>query len=302
MLQALSILSNWQLSALHHNSGEYLHLVIEAIKLAYADREQWYGDPTQNEIPAEALLSAAYGRLRAQLIDPDHANGKLRPGDPRDGLRSVLPLEEQFDVAAWGPGTVHVDVVDADGSMVAATPSGGWVKSSEVIPALGFPLGNRLMTFYLGPTHHPNCVAPYRRPRTTISPSLAQKNGKPWLAFGSMGGDQQDQWQLQFFLNCVVFGMSLQEAIEAPKLSSEHFPAFFAPHDHFPNRIRVEPLVGETTLRDLAARGHDIDVGPDWSEGHLLAVARDPESGILEAGCDPRSMKSDIFPACARCW
>jgi gamma-glutamyltranspeptidase / glutathione hydrolase len=159
-----------------------------------------------------------------------------------------------------------------------------------------------MMTFYLDPPAHPNRVAPHKRPRTTISPSLAFRDGRPWMAFGSMGGDQQDQWQLQFFLNCVLFGMHIQQAIESPKLSSEHFPAFFSPHDRFPRRVRAEPRLREEVLSELTRRGHEVDLGPDWSEGYLLATALDPASGLFEAGCDPRCTKSEIFPATARCW
>ena len=128
---------------------------------------------------------------------------------------------------------------------------------------------------------------------------MAMKDGKPWLAFGSMGGDQQDQWQLQFLLNRLVFDMSLQEAIEAPKFSSEHFPGSFAPHDFYLNRLRVEPNIGEPVLTELEKRGHILDVAPSWSEGFLCAAERNLENGIMEAGCDPRGTKSEVFPACA---
>ncbi len=301
MLQALAILENMDLKGMGHNTVDYLHWTTEALKLAFADREQFYGDPRQIEVPLAGLLSRDYARLRAELIDPHRANAEIRPGDPR-GLKSLLPVEERLGGASWGPGTVHVDVVDRDGNMAAFTPSGGWLKSAEVIPALGFPLGNRLMTFYLEPSHHPNLIAPFKRPRTTISPSLAFRDGKPWMVFGSMGGDQQDQWQLQFFLNRVLFVMTVQEAIEASKFSSEHFPGFFAPHDRFPNRLRVEPRISKAVREEMERRGHDIAVGADWSEGYLLAIARDPETGVLEAGCDPRGTKGDVFPANALCW
>ncbi|MGE0719266.1 MAG: gamma-glutamyltransferase family protein, partial [Alphaproteobacteria bacterium] len=256
LLQTLAILRRFDLAGMDPNGADYLHLLIEATKLAYADREQFYGDPDFADVPLAALLSADYAQARAGLIDPARADPDMRPGDPRRG-GVLLPAAERLGGRAWGPGTVHVDVADAAGNMVAATPSGAWLKSCEVVPALGVPLGNRLMTFYLGPAHHPNVVAPRRRPRTTISPSLATRSGAGWLAFGSMGGDQQDQWQVQFLLNLMVFGMTIPEAMEAPKLSSEHFPGFFAPHDRFPNRVRIEPRVGAATLADLAARGHD---------------------------------------------
>ena len=158
------------------------------------------------------------------------------------------------------------------------------------------------MTFYLQPNHHPNIIAPYKRPRTTLSPSLVYRDGRPWMVYGTMGGDQQDQWMLQFFLNRAVFGMGIQEAIEAPKFSSEHFPGFFAPHDSYPNRVVAEPRIGRATLDELAKRGHRIVEFADWTEGYLLAASRDEKTGLLEAGFDPRGGKSRVFPAYALCW
>ncbi|MCJ2062199.1 gamma-glutamyltransferase family protein [Methylobacterium sp. J-088] len=297
VLQTLSILKNFDLAALGHNSAAYVHLVVEAMKLAFADREQFYGDPLQVSVPTETLISDAYGSLRAALVG-EYADRSLRPGDAWAGT-ALLPPEERLGGLSWGPGTVHVDAMDQAGYTAAFTPSGAWIKSAEVVPALGFPLGVRLSNFQLQPAHHPNVIAPFKRPRTTISPSLALKDGKPWLAFGSMGGDQQDQWQLQFFLNRVVFGMPLQAAIEAPKFSSEHFPALFHPHDFYLNRLRIETSVGRDTLDGLAARGHEIDPAPPWTEGYLCGTERHLETGVLEAGSDPRGNKSEVFPAFA---
>ncbi len=301
MLQALSIMENFNLRDMGHNSEEYLHWTTEAFKLAFADREQYYGDPNHVDVPIRELLSKEYSRKRAELIDEKLANSELRPGNPIE-QEPLLPFEKRLGGESWGHGTVHVDVIDREGNMVAFTPSGAWIKSAEVIPSLGFPLGNRLMTFYLEPKHHPNIIAPFKRPRTTISPSLAFKNKLPWMVFGSMGGDQQDQWQCQFFLNRILFDMSVQEAIEAPKFSSEHFPGFFSPHDRFPNLLRIEPRVSSDILDGLKRRGHKIAVGADWSEGYILAAAKDPQSGVLEAGCDPRGTKGDIFAASVLCW
>jgi len=297
LLQSLAILKNFDLRGLGHNSADYIHLLLEAMKLAFADREQFYGDPLQITVPIDTLLSDAYGAMRAKLVD-DKANREIRPGDPFHNA-PLLPASERLGGAAWGPGTVHVTAMDADGLTAAFTPSGGWLRASPVIPALGFPLSMRLSNCYMEPANHPNVVAPFKRPRTTISPSLVMKDGKPWLAFGSMGGDQQDQWQLQFLLNRLVFDMPVQEAIEAPKFSSEHFPGFFWPHDFFPNRVRIEPGVGETVLEALRARGHELDIAPAWTEGFLCATERNLETGVLEAGCDPRGTKSEVFPACA---
>lgn len=300
LLQVLSILKNFDLRSMGHNSAAYLHCLIESIKLAFADREQFYGDPDYIAVPMEMLLSDDYGQWRAELIAAS-ANPELRPGDPVRG-GNLLPQDECVEPHPWGTGTVHVDAVDAEGNMVAATPSGAWLKSSEVIAELGFPLSVRLLTFYLEPPHHPNVVAPCKRPRTTVSPSMALRNGAPWMAFGSMGGDQQDQWQLQFLLNRVVFEMPIQNAIEAAKFSSEHFPGFFAPHIGVPNFVRIEPRVGEQAIDELRKRGHRVEVAADWSEGYIGAAGRSFATGLLEAGCDPRGTKGEVFPACALCW
>ncbi len=300
-LQTLKLMRCFDLSAMTHNSADYLHLLTEATNLAYADREQFYADPDQVEVPIDSLLSDAYTERRAALIDMDKTTAAMRPGDPVN-CDALLDPAAHVGGADWGAGTVHVDVVDSSGLMAAFTPSGGWLGSNPVIPELGFPLGNRAMTFYLQPENHPNIVAPGKRPRTTISPSIATRDGKPWLAFGTMGGDQQDQWQLQFFLNVMQFGMSLQQAIEAPKCSSEHFDGFFAPHTRFPKRLRIESAVGEDTIAELARRGHEIDAAPMWTEGYMNAVSFDPEDGGLEAACDPRGSRGDVFPATALAW
>ncbi len=300
LLQTLSILKSFDLPAMGLNSTAYVHVVTEAMKLAFADRDQYYADPRQIDVPLAALLADNYGNLRSRLIDMRRASLEMRPGEPSRGSE-VLPKERHHATAPWGAGTVHVDAMDAEGNACAFTPSGAWIKSAEVIPELGFPLGNRLSNFYLGPSDHPNVVAPYKRPRTTISPTIVTRNGRSIIACGSMGGDQQDQWQIQFLLNRLVFNMPVQAAIEAPKFSSEHFPGFFAPHDSFPGRLRIEARMGEATLNELDALGHDVSAAPDWSEGFVLATERH-DDGMLEAGCDPRGSKADVFPAAAAAW
>ena len=300
-LQTIALMSRFDLKAIRAGSADYCHLLIEAMKLAFADREQYYGDPQRAVIPGEVLLSDPYTALRARLIDLRKSNRELRPGDARRNA-ALLPAEECFTPKDWGAGTVHVDAIDAKGNMASFTPSGAWIKSAEVIDALGFPLSSRMMTFYLGPAHHPNVVAPGKRPRTTLTPSLAFKGGRPWMTFGTMGGDNQGQWLLQFFLYRAAFGMSLQDAIEAPRLSSEHFPGFFAPHQGEPNRVRIEARFGAKVIEELRRRGHDIDVAPDWTEGFVSGAQIDEASGVLEAGCDPRGSKAECFPAFALAW
>jgi gamma-glutamyltranspeptidase / glutathione hydrolase len=300
-LQTLALMWRFDLKAIGFGTPDYCHLLIEAMKLAYADREQYYGDPAKAWVPAEVLLSEGYTRRRAELIDLRRASRELRPGDARRNA-ALLPADERLTPKDWGAGTVHVDAVDAQGNMASFTPSGAWISSAEVIEPLGFPLSVRMMTFYLAPAHHPNVVAPGKRPRTTLTPSMAFRNGKPWMTFGTMGGDNQGQWLLQFYLCRAAFGMSIPEAIEAPRLSSEHTPGFFAPHASAPNRVRIEPRFGQEVLGELRRRGHDLDIAPDWTEGFVSCASYDEDTGLIEAGCDPRGAKSHCFPAFAIAW
>lgn len=300
-LQALALMWQFDLKSIGFGTPDYCHLLIEAMKLAYADREQYYGDPAMTKVPGETLLSESYTRARAKLIDMNRASLGLRPGDAWKNA-SLLPEELKLTPKDWGAGTVHVDAVDAEGNMASFTPSGAWISSAEVIEALGFPLSVRMMTFYLGPSNHPNVIAPGKRPRTTLTPSMAFRNGKPWMAFGTMGGDNQGQWLLQFYLCRAAFGMSLPEAIEAPRLSSEHTPGFFAPHASQPNRARIEPRFGKDVIDELRRRGHDLDIAPDWTEGFVSCAEWNGGTGLIEAGCDPRGAKSLCFPAAALAW
>ncbi len=293
-LQQLKLLEGFDLSAMGHNSADYIHTVIEAAKLSFADREAYYGDPEFIEVPLAGLLSDRYAAIRRELIDSAHASMDQRPGDP-------VAMRAMRDAPAagarpWGGGTIHVTAADRAGNMIAVTASGGWIPSSPVIDALGFPLGTRMQTFYLD-ERHPNALVPGKRPRTTLSPSLAMRNGVPYLAFGTPGGDQQDQWTLQFFLNVVNFGMDLQAAIEAPKFSTPHFPSTFYPHDNRPGVLRVEDRVPAEVRDALAARGHKIEVRPPWSEGHVLGVSIDTRTGVLSGGADPRGQAAPVMPA-----
>ena len=185
---------------------------------------------------------------------------------------------------------MHVDVVDRWGNMVSAMPSGGWLHSSPIIPELGFPLGTRLQMAWLE-SGLPNTLAPGKRPRTTLSPTLVLKGGEPVLAFGTPGGDQQDQWQLQFLLNHVLAGMNLQEAIDAPSFHSTHFPSSFFPHEHQLGVVVIERRIGEEIVRELRARGHHVGVAGDWEIGRMCAVSRDPATGTVRAAANPRGMQ-----------
>ena len=309
-LQQLALLDGFDLEALGAGSAAYIHTVVESSKLAFADREAWYGDPRQSQVPLAALLSPEYAAQRRALIT-DEASAGLVPGAPA-GSAGRLP---GYALAAFGgpgerpaarpasggagigeptsaqlgPGdTCHLDVADRFGNLVSATPSGGWLQSSPVVPGLGFCLGSRAQMFSLTPGFA-SSLAPGRRPRTTLSPSLALRDGEPYLAFGTPGGDQQDQWTLAVFLNHVVFGMNLQEAIDFPAFSTDHFPSSFYPRGSMPRSLAVESRVGEETIAGLRQRGHDVTVKGPWSLGRVSAVSR--AGGFLYAGANPRGMQ-----------
>jgi gamma-glutamyltranspeptidase/glutathione hydrolase len=325
-LQQLALLSGIDLAAMGPGSPDFIHTVTEAAKLAFADREAWYGDPAFTEVPLDDLLSVAYNDERRKLIG-DTASIELHPGHP-GGRHPRLPgfATRPFGMTDAGPGerrrpgsgdpgidpttgeplgrsggagsaagthpargdTCHLDVADRWGNVVTATPSGGWLQSSPVIPSLGFCLGTRAQMFTLTPGL-PATIAPGKRPRTTLTPTLALRGGEPYLAFGTPGGDQQDQWTLGFFLNHVHFGMNLQQAIDFPAFHSAHMPSSFYPRGAHPGRLDVESRAGAAVTGELARRGHDVHVQPPWSLGRISAVAR--RNGMLYAAANPRGMQ-----------
>jgi gamma-glutamyltranspeptidase/glutathione hydrolase len=296
-LQQLLLLDPSGLETAAFLSAEHIHLVTECAKLAFADREAWYCDPDFARVPLDVLLSREYADVRRRMVS-DRASLELRPGRP-DGLEPRLPRHEPQAVTPghWtGTGsqslgvvrgdTVHVAVADRHGNMVGCTPSGGWLQSSPVIPGLGFCLGTRAQMFNLDP-EHPNHLQGGKRPRTTLSPSLAMRGGAPCLAFGTPGGDQQDQWTLEFFLAHIVFGLDLQAAIDAPMFHTTHFPSSFAPHEAHPGRLHSEPMaIG--VLDDLRRRGHEVVEAEAWSLGRTCVVGANMETGILSAAANPR--------------
>ncbi len=322
-LQQLALLDGFDLTAMGPGSADFIHTVTECAKLAFADREAWYGDPRATDVPLADLLSPAYAAQRRSLVTAE-ASGALVPGAP-GGAEPRLPgyAVAGFAAAAGGdltrgpaadgghrghgageplarsvagvsspelgPGdTCHLDVADSFGNLVSATPSGGWLQSSPVIPGLGFCLGTRAQMFALTPGLA-STLAPGRRPRTTLSPGLALRDGEPYLAFGTPGGDQQDQWTLGFFLNHVLFGMNLQQAIDAPAFHTDHFPSSFYPRGSMPRSLAAEARLPEPVLDELRRRGHDVRVMPPWSLGRISAVVRD--RGFLYAGANPRGMQ-----------
>jgi gamma-glutamyltranspeptidase/glutathione hydrolase len=302
MLQQLALLTGFDLDGLDPATPDLIHLQVECAKLAYADREAFYGDPDFVEVPTATLLSDAYNAGRRKLIHRT-ASLELRPGSI-EGYGAVVKLfreNAQTTVGAAGAGeptvgrlggtrgdTVHFDIVDEAGNMVSATPSGGWLQSSPVIPELGFCLGTRAQMFWLE-EGHPAALAPGKRPRTTLTPTLALRDGEPYLACGTPGGDQQDQWITQLFLRHVHAGHNLQEAIDAPAWHSEHFPSSFWPRNARPGVLVVEGRVPRDTVAELERRGHIVEVGPDWSEGRLTATARDGRR--RRAAANPRGMQ-----------
>ncbi|MEA2487638.1 MAG: gamma-glutamyltranspeptidase / glutathione hydrolase [Actinomycetota bacterium] len=295
-LQQLALLDGSGLADMGLLSADYIHTVVECAKLAFADREAFYGDPARVDVPLDTLLSGAYANERRGLVGPV-ASMRLVPGSP-DGISPRMPVIPTA-TGGWGTGeptlgprqgdTCHVDVVDRFGNMVAATPSGGWLMSSPVIPGLGFPLGTRAQMFWLE-EGLPNSLAAGKRPRTTLSPSLALRDGRPALAFGTPGGDSQDQWTLQFFLAHVHYGLNLQEAIDAPEFHTTHFPSSFFPRDAHPGELLIESRVGGTVLAELTRRGHHVEAQDPWSLGRVSAVSRD-EDGTLRAGANARGMQ-----------
>jgi gamma-glutamyltranspeptidase/glutathione hydrolase len=301
-LQTLAILEGIDLSSMDPNGAEFVHVLTEAMKLTMADREAYYGDPDFVDVPLAALLDPAYAAARRAEIGAA-AMTELRPGriggEPPRLPRIVL--EGSLVAAPIAPGggepnaalaremagdTANVNTVDREGNMVSAMPSGGWLQSSPVIPELGFCLGTRAQMFWLE-EGLPASLAPGRRPRTTLTPGLCLRDGKPYMAFGSPGGDSQDQWALQLFLRHVHHGMDLQESIDAPAFQSDHAPSSFYPRDAKPKHLQVESRFGKATIDELKRRGHEVeDVGP-WTLGRLSAVSTD--GTVIRAGASVRN-------------
>ena len=304
LLQMLAILDGMDVAAMDPTGPDFVHAVVEAAKLAFADREAYYGDPDFVDVPMQQLLSAPYNAGRRSQITGE-ASADLRPGT-LDGYRVAIEkaTADRSNVvasASMGVGeptvaktgvstgdTVHLDIIDRHGNMISCTPSGGWLQSSPIIPELGFCLGNRGQMFWLD-ENSPSALVPNKRPRTTLSPSLAMRDGEPYMVFGTPGGDQQEQWSALMFLHHADHGMNLQEAIDCPAFHTEHFPSSFWPRSRSPKKVVVEGRFPEATVAELKRRGHDVEVGDDWSEGRLTGAVRD--GGLLKAAANPRGMQ-----------
>lgn len=310
-LQQLALLKHFDLDSLDELSPEFVHLVIESTKLAFADREAFYGDTNFNNVPMETLLSDEYNNDRKNLIS-ENASMEVRPGKIEGFAGKVVvrpkgttpesfskfdigePTVARFDepnpnsLGETKGDTTHFDIIDKWGNMIAGTPSGGWLQSSPIIPNLGFCLSNRGQMFWLD-ENSPACIGPKRRPRTTLSPSLALKDGEPYMVFGTPGGDQQDQWSLHLFLRHVHFGLNLQEAIDAPGFSTAHFPNSFYPRETDIGHLALEGRFPKETIEALVKKGHKVSVDTDWSLGRMTAASKNNE--ILKAAANPRFMQ-----------
>jgi len=310
-LQQLALLAGFDLSGMDPLGPEFVHCVTECAKLAFADRESYYGDPRFVTVPIETLLSPAYNEARRALV-AGSASQELRPGalagfrsdlghalaarglgpeafDALGGGEPTVQTGGRVDADAMAPGdTCHVDVIDRDGNMISATPSGGWLQSSPVIPELGFCLSTRGQMFWLE-EGTPASLAPGKRPRTTLSVNLALRDGEPYMVWGTPGGDYQDQWSLSFLLRHLHHGMSLQEAIDHPTFQTDHMPSSFWPRHADLGSLSVEGRFPAATVEELKRRGHRVSVTDDWSLGRLSAVARDGDT--IKAAANPRFMQ-----------
>jgi len=294
--QVLNLLEGFDLASLRHNSSAYIHLLTEALKLVYADRERYYGDPEFVDVPLDGLLAKAYAKQRREKIDPEKAYPEMPPyGNPwafsrqRPGWQTPTRAPEPSEVD--GPeslDTTYLCVVDRFGNVFSATPSDG-SNSSPIIPGAGFVASPRGSQSWADPAHA-SSIQPWKRPRLTPNPALVLKDGKPCMAFGTPGGDVQCQAMLQAFLNIVTFGLDPQQAVEAPRFTTASFPNSFEPHAYHPGRLTVEASVPAGVHAELEAKGHKVQRWPEraWRAGAVCAIVIDPETGVLKAAADPR--------------
>ena len=291
-LANLNLLEGFDLKSMGHNSAAYVHTVVEAMKLGYADRDAYYGDPEFSKPPLQ-LISKEYARVRRALINPQMASADHIPGDPeRMQPRATVEFARSRLRERNGEhqDTTCVNVIDKSGNMFSATPSGAWIPA-VIAGDTGIPLSQRAQSFVLTPGH-PNQLAPHKRPRITLTPTLALKDGKPWLVFSTPGGDSQDQTLLQIFLNVVEFGMDPQQAVEAPRFNSEAMYSSFDDHSDQPLTLDVERRFEQTVLDRLKARGHKLEIGGDWSNPTApTMVEYDAATGVIRAGADVRGYR-----------
>ena len=311
-LQQLALLKGFDLDSMDPAGADFVHTIQECAKLAYADREAFYGDPLYVDVPLTQLLSDSYNDARRKLVSHE-ASSELRPGriegfggavrERSNGSTIAVfpdllaqehtgkadPRWDDFMAESHGD-TCHVDIIDRWGNMVSATPSGGWLSGSPAVPGLGFSISVRGQIFSLDEDHS-NSLAPGKRPRTTLTPTLAFKSGEPYMVFGTPGGDQQDQWALHAFLRHVHFGLNLQETVDAPSFHTEHFPSSFYPRESKPGSLSIEVGFGKPTLKDLKRRGHRLVLADKWEHYNSVTMAT-RTAGLLRASASPRRMQA----------
>ncbi len=309
MLEALNILENYDLKAMKHNSADYIHTVVEALKLAYADRDTYYGDQLFVKTPTEGLLSKAYAKQRAQLIDPHHASRSFIAGDPMafdskvkdwkywkaniaDGAKPGAIPPDAEPLRGASRDTTHISIIDKDGNVFDSTPSGGWIGGAVILGKTGIGMSVRGEQFWLDKTRAAQ-IRPRARPRYTLTPSIVLRGNQPFMAIGTPGGDNQDQTILQAFLNVVEFWgdwyPNLHEAFAWPRVQTLHFFGSFWPHDAGFNKLNLESNLPDAVYQELKARGHDVSkIQPLSISSCATAVLIDPASGNRIAGADPR--------------
>jgi gamma-glutamyltranspeptidase/glutathione hydrolase len=292
--QALKILEHFDLERMGHNSAEFLHTILEALMLAFADREWYYGDPDFVDVPMDELVSDSYAKERAQEIKPDQAHSKLpQPGETTSGKPEIYDIEhlkaEPTDTGSpIRQDTSYVAAMDKEGNIFSATPSDSW-RHTPIVPEVGIPISGRGSQSRLNP-RHPASLEPWKRPRLTPNPAVVLKDGEPFMAIGTPGGDVQPQAMLQVFLNQVEFNMNPQEAIEAPRVATYNHPASFSPHQYFPGVSAGEERINEEVFDNLKNKGHRMYNWPQfvYRAGAVNVVQRDTRTGVLQAGADLR--------------
>ena len=289
LAEALNLVGGFDLREMGHNSPDYIHAVAESLNLAFADREQYYGDPAIVDVPLTMLLSNEYAAKRRSTIDPSNAFGRMPlPGAERSDSATTRARPATIE-AGFEQDTSYVCVVDEEGNAFSATPSDG-VGSTPIIPGLGLICSGRGSQSWLE-ADHPSSVAPGKRPRLTPNPAMAFRDGKLFMPFGTPGGDMQCQSMLQTFLNVVVFNMDVQQAIEAPRFGTFSYPNSFWPHEYLPGVLRLESRIAKGTGEDLSDRGHTVEWWPEWTRqtGNMCAIVADHDEATLTAGADARA-------------
>lgn len=292
MLEALNLLETYDLKAMGHNSPDYVHTITESIKLAFADRDRYYADPRFVKVPGAELLSKEYADVRRTLIDPKSASLEQRPGDPlnKKAVAQLIGFNlPQVDIpeAERAHDTTCVNVIDSAGNVFSATPSGAWLPAF-VAGDTGIPISSRLQSALLQ-RGHPNELKGGKRPRITLSPTLVMKDGQPFAALSTPGGDNQDQALMQVLFNIIEFGMNPQQAVEAARFETRHFVSSFSDHTFSPGSMTLEKRMGEALAAEMKRRGHKVEISDDFAPSAApTIVIFDPKTKLIQAGADAR--------------